>query len=211
MSNILNDPVGHVNSLDEDDSQYRLAALAALLVCGAEEARLRRIDRRSKTRFYLCRPELLPNPRLDTPWQQLYNSQNDRAYITTMGFDVATFQFILDSGFAEQWDSTPILRSDTNSHGAPRTGGRSLDAAGGLGLYLHWICSTMRETSLQEIFALVPATVTRYLAFAQAILLEQLRKLRDAEIKWPEEIGEYERLSALVQVRRDSVLSRASP
>ena len=89
-------------------------------------------------------------------------------------------------------------------------GAQSLDAAGGLGLYLHWLCSTMRETSLQEIFALVPSTVSMYLAFAQQILLNVLRELPDARISWPEQIEEYERLSALVQVSDSSADSASS-
>lgn len=204
-----------VDFLDEstadDEHRSRQAALAALLVLGAEHAHSARLNQRANTRFYLCRPELVPNPRFATPWQYLYESCNDRAYITTMGFDVQTFEWLLDeAGFAERWNSTPILRADTNPDGAPRLGARSLDAAGGLGLYLHWLCSTMRETSLQEIFALVPSTVSRYLAFAQQILLNVLRELLDARISWPEQIEEYERLSALVQVSDSSADSASS-
>jgi len=51
----------------------------------------------NQTRNYLCRPQLQPDPRNNTPWQVLFNSRNDRAFITTMGFDVETFE--LCSGF----------------------------------------------------------------------------------------------------------------
>lgn len=185
---------------DEDDEKLRQAALAVLLVIGAEEARNDRQARRHRTRYYLCQPELMPNPRVDSPWQKLYLSRNDRAYITTMGVDVETFNFLLAEGFADRWYSTPIPRDDTDTAGAPRPGARSLDAAGGLGLYLHWLCSTIRETSLQQIFALVPMTVNRYIAFAQKILLEVLHGIPDGEIAWPTDVDEYERLSRLVQV-----------
>lgn len=190
-----------LDELDLDDEhRSHQATLTALLVFGAENARSNRLDLNTITRFYLCRSELMPNPRVGTPWQCLYESRADRAFITTMGFDVQTFEWLLnEAGFAEQWNSSPILRTDTNPMGTPRVGARSLDAAGGLGLYLHWLCSTMRETSLQQIFALVPATVSRYLAFSQRILLEVLREVRDAEICWPTRVEEYERLSALVQ------------
>lgn len=191
-----------VDFFDDYDDEERLRIVClALIVLGAEEARQNRQARRNRTRHYLCRPELLPNPRVDTPWQKLYESRSDRAYITTMGVDVATFHYLLDEGFTELWDSTPIERDDTDAGGRPRPGARSLDAAGGLGLYLHWLCSTMRETSLQLIFALVPMTVNRYIAFAQKLLLEVLRGIPEGAVAWPAEPEEYERLSQLVQVR----------
>jgi hypothetical protein len=39
-----------------------------------------------------------------------------------MGVDVATFHLILERGFAELWNSTPITREDVRSHGTPRLG-----------------------------------------------------------------------------------------
>ncbi|KAI0726542.1 hypothetical protein C8Q72DRAFT_765923, partial [Fomitopsis betulina] len=86
---------------------------------------------------YLTRTELLPDPCIDTPWQRLWESQNNHTFITTMGVDVATFHYILDNGFARRWNSTAIPRTNTNPRGQPRLGWRSLDAAGALGLYLH--------------------------------------------------------------------------
>ena len=44
--------------------------------------------RHSSQCLYLTRPDLFPDPRNDTPWQALYHSQNDHAFITTMGFNV---------------------------------------------------------------------------------------------------------------------------
>ncbi|KAJ6494517.1 hypothetical protein C8R45DRAFT_927697 [Mycena sanguinolenta] len=43
---------------------------------------------------------LLRDPREGTARQVLYRRQNNRAYITTMSFDVATFHVILEAGFA---------------------------------------------------------------------------------------------------------------
>ena len=79
------------------------------------------------------------------------NVGNDRAFITTMGIDVQTFESLL-LPFANLWDMQTINRSDVNPHGAPQPGRRSLDAAGGLGLILHWMSSTMSAFSLQQIF-----------------------------------------------------------
>src|SRR4051812_37232520 len=94
-------------------------------------------------------------------WQSIYQSREDRAYIHVLGIDVDTFDYLMDLGFRNAWETRPIKRSDTNQAGASRIGARSLDAAGGLGIALHFLCSTMSEVSLQIIFALVPSTVSR--------------------------------------------------
>ncbi|KAJ7732428.1 hypothetical protein B0H16DRAFT_1279072, partial [Mycena metata] len=90
-----------------------------------------------KTCLYLCHPQLLRNPRFDTPWQVLHASASDRAYITTMGFDITTFASIVDAGFGATWAATPIPRNDVLAAGKPHLGARSLDGAGALGLVLH--------------------------------------------------------------------------
>ena len=62
----------------------------------------------------------------------------------------------------------------------------SLDAEGGLSLVLHWLSSTMQQLSLQQIFTLIPSTVSRYLRFTLSILLNVLRQMPDAVITWPQ-------------------------
>ncbi len=57
-------------------------------------------------------PELLPNPHVDTPWQALYASQSDHAFIPIIGLDMETFNVVIQSGFVQLWDTTPIPRSD---------------------------------------------------------------------------------------------------
>ncbi|KAG6828836.1 hypothetical protein H0H93_014699, partial [Arthromyces matolae] len=185
--------------LDEEDHQVYDAALAALTIyCGASEAHRQRAANR--LRLYLTRRDLLPNPRCDTLWQQLYASQNTRAFITTMGFDVDTFNYILESGFTASWNTTPIPRGDAPGSAAPRLSMRSLDAAGALGLALHYLNSTMHAVSLMEIFALIPSTVSRYIHFSLSILLSVLRTVPEAEVRWPE--GEsFEELNDLVVAR----------
>ncbi|KAI0344497.1 hypothetical protein BDW22DRAFT_1391232 [Trametopsis cervina] len=188
------------DELEEEEEDLLLAA--ALVVLGAEDTRQQhRMETRRRTRQYLTRPELLPNPRVNTPWQQLYESRSDRAFITTMGVDVATFEYLLEAGFADEWNFATIPRNDTNPAGNPRPGARSLDAAGGLGLYLHWISSTMPETSLQLIFALIPSTVSRYVTFAQRIILHVLHEIPEGTIQWPSDEQEFSDLAALVQAR----------
>lgn len=190
----------HELVLLEDDFEYMLASvlLSIVFACG-HLSRLLRAEGRRRHRLYLCRPELIPNPRIGSPWQFLYRSQSDRAFITTMGIDTVTFQVILNVGFKNLWDLTPIPRTDTNINGEPRLGARSLDAAGGLGLYLHYLRSSMREVGLQLIFALIPSTVNRYLAFARQILLDTLRRYSASRVTWLDD-NKLDEMKALVQV-----------
>ena len=83
---------------------------------------------------------------------------------------------------------------------SPRLGARLLDAAGGLGLYLHYLRSSMREVGLQLIFALIPSTVHRYLAFARKILLATLRGYPALKITWMED-EKLNEMMRLVQVQ----------
>ncbi|KAG2347204.1 hypothetical protein BDR05DRAFT_958680 [Suillus weaverae] len=151
-----------------DDEESALIVAATVLV-GTELTRQEHIDSRQMRRQYLCRVQLLPNPQTSTPWQALFASQNDRAFITTMGFDVETFTFILTSGFAKHWYHTPIPRDDISQYANPRVERRSLDAGGALGLVLHYLSSIMHQISLQQIFALIPTTVSRYLSMKCSI------------------------------------------
>ncbi len=187
---------------DEDEELDDLALVAATAsVLGAEEARLTRAERRKPSRRYLRRPQLLPNPRYNTPWQVLLASRDDRAFITTMGLDCATFDYILSNGFAERWNNNPIPRPDADAQGLPRLGGRSLDAEGALGLIYHFLTSAMSDTALQQIFALVPATVARYRVFALSILLETLRALPESSIRWWDSREECEGDNSLILER----------
>lgn len=74
-----------------EDEDTAAAALLAIIITSVLAAREARNERRQPHRLYLRRGELLPNPRVGTPWQRLWDNQEDRAFITTMRFDVATF------------------------------------------------------------------------------------------------------------------------
>ncbi|KAJ8509483.1 hypothetical protein ONZ45_g8351 [Pleurotus djamor] len=169
---------------EEEETEASNGGLYALILLGAVQGQQLRIDKRHPRRLYLIRPDLLPNPRVDTPWQKLYAGQRDRAFITTMGVDVATFTYILGF-FASIWDSTPIPRNDVNAFAAPRLNRRSLDAAGALGLVLHFLTSSVVDTTLCQIFALVPSSVSRYIKFGLVIMLKSLRRISEARIQWP--------------------------
>ncbi|KAF9480326.1 hypothetical protein BDN70DRAFT_832907 [Pholiota conissans] len=187
---------------EDANEELRKTQLAtAILVVGAEAGRLLRIERRHENRNYLCRSQLPPNPRHGTAWQALYGSRDDRAFITTMGFDVSTFELIITSGFGLLWLSEPIPRNDTSTAGNTRPGARSLDTWGALGLVLHYLNSTMREISLQQIFGLIPTTTSRYITFGLEILLKTLRKMPDASIHWPGSLEEFSRNSELICYR----------
>ena len=90
-----------LESDSEEDEDLALLSLAVVALW-ADGARLARAERRFPIRRYLCRAQLLPNPRQGTPWQVIYESHDDRAFITTMGIDCATFHAILHAGFTCQ-------------------------------------------------------------------------------------------------------------
>jgi hypothetical protein len=178
------------------------AAVAAAIHAGTSQSREAANEHRHERRQYLTRPELVPCPRTALAWAHLYASQSDRAFITTMGFDVDTFHYILiDGGFENMWNSTPIPRYDTSSTGEPRLGARSLDAAGALGLVLHHYGLAMNNTGLQLIFALIPTTVVRYLAFAKTLLLAVLQRIPEGKIRWWGDVEEFEQDEELIRAR----------
>jgi hypothetical protein len=195
---------------EEDDlhnhHQHLLACLA-LVGYGILESRRIRMHRCRLSQHYLCRPDLLPNPRESTPWQQLYTSGSDKAFITVMGLDIKSFHYILGGGFTSAWAGNAIPRPDMNLGSAPRIHRRSLDAAGALALALHHITTTVPSHSLSLIFALVHATVHRYLNFALSILLSTLKTLTEARITWPKD-REFGSLNELI-VRRHPLLTGA--
>jgi hypothetical protein len=184
-----------------DDEQHMAGTAMAIMLLGAIEAHRLRTERRKPSRLYLCRAQLTRNPRGATAWQILYRSRSDRAYITTMGFDVKTFNRILDAGFAVAWNTMPIPRDDAPGTGATRPGARSLDASGALGLLLHYLNSTMREISLQQIFALIPSTISRYITFGLNILLHMLRQMPEARIQWPQQHKDFSEYNDLIIAR----------
>ncbi|KAF8602993.1 hypothetical protein BDV93DRAFT_580586 [Ceratobasidium sp. AG-I] len=154
---------------------------------------LHRIARRERRSGHLVRGNLQPHPRLESAWQSLYKSDDERAFITTMSVDKVTFNYLLSAGFRRAWNNRTIPRNDVNAAGRTRLGRRSLAAEGALGLLLHHLCSTMNETGLQLIFAIVPSVLSRYINFGLDILLQVLRQIPEATISWPtpEEMQTY--------------------
>jgi hypothetical protein len=119
----------------EEEDKDNLIVIVALAVLGKP------IPIRS-LRTYLTRQDLAGHPRTSSAWTHLQSIGNDRAFVTVMGIDVATFESLLVP-FDLAWSGTTIPRADVNANGAPQLSRQSLDSAGGLALILHWISSTM--------------------------------------------------------------------
>jgi hypothetical protein len=188
-SGVIGTPNPFLHQLEYDVN----SPLAALAVAGELAMRQERAERRRPVRGYLSQPDLL-QPREQTPWQHMLAGRNDRAFITTMGFNVDTFDLLLESGFQTAWDSTAIARTDVDANGVPRITRRSLDAVGGLGLCLHYLHLCMTAMSLQQISGLIPSTVSHYLNFGLDLLDATLAAMPLARVTWPNEetMKEYE-------------------
>jgi hypothetical protein len=153
MPNPLLNNFNIINSDTDDEDKDFMQAL--YLIAPDVLAQIRH-NQHAQTQLYLTCPELLIHPQGRTPWQVLYHRNNDHAFITIMGLNVQTFYLLLESRFQESWESQPILQVDANSHCQSWLQAQSLDVVGSLGLILHYLTSTIPETALQQIFALIP-------------------------------------------------------
>ncbi|KIP01584.1 hypothetical protein PHLGIDRAFT_345424 [Phlebiopsis gigantea 11061_1 CR5-6] len=82
------------DAAEEDIDFTTVTAIAAIaaIITGSNAIQEAHTEYRRHHRFYLRRPQLLPNPRTNTPWQILHGSRVDQAYIVTMGLDVYAFE-----------------------------------------------------------------------------------------------------------------------
>ena len=193
-----------INNSEDEDEELVALAYAGTVLGGSILTRYQEQARKAARKHFLRRRDLLPNPHTNTPWQVLLNGRQDSAYITTMGFDVNTFDYLL-AVFKPEWDSWTIPRGDVSRAGAPRLGARSLDAAGALGLVLHYYSSAMAEKTLSLIFALTPSTLNRYLERAESILDSVLTSLPEAQISLPRTQRDYQDLNGLIVARHPSL------
>jgi hypothetical protein len=115
-----------------------------------------------------------------------------------MGIDVATFESILVP-FNLAWSSSTIPRADVNPVGEPQPHRRSLDAAGGLALILHWLNSTMAAYTLHQLFSITAAVCSRDLLHARECLLAILKDLRITRITWPSSESKCQRFSNMIE------------
>lgn len=114
----------------------------------------------------------------------------DKCFLTAEATAHIGFQrgdlWAVQSVFGEHWYTRPISCNDSSSHGEPRPGVRSLDTWV-LRLVQHYLNSAMPEITLQQIFAIIPATTTRYITFGLRIILETLSKIQNVATLWPHE------------------------
>ncbi|KAG8724940.1 hypothetical protein FRC09_011831 [Ceratobasidium sp. 395] len=188
------------NRARQQRRQRRLAALLSL----ARLAQLQKLLRRQSHYRLLLRRHLHPSPRRGTAWTHICRSFDDQAYLPTLGLDVATFEYILQSGFEQLWNRNVIFRSDVDENGLPRLEQRSLLADGALGLVLYWLTSSSTEAELSLIFALVPSVLSRYIYFGLQILVHVLRRLPESQITWPSE-DEMAHSSELIRRRHPAI------
>jgi len=63
---------------EDDEIQRRhITITGTLIFVGAEQLHYERSERQQARRTYLVRNDLLPNPRLSTPWQALYSGHQE--------------------------------------------------------------------------------------------------------------------------------------
>ena len=104
---------------DEEEMVQDSQAIAlAVIHVGAEEACQLCVNQARFTYAVTSYFQIWHMFTVGTPWQVLY-----QVFITMMGFDVETFDFILDAGFACKWQWTTIPRSDTSSGSGAQPGG----------------------------------------------------------------------------------------
>ena len=87
---------GEEGDLEQELEQSAALAAVALMIIGVEESPRLRAEHRQPSRLSVCWPQLLPNSCKDTPGQVLYQSHSDCAFITTMGFDVDAFTYVVE-------------------------------------------------------------------------------------------------------------------
>jgi hypothetical protein len=80
-----------------------------------------------------------------------------------MGINVAILNYILKAGLAYRWNTMPIVWPEITAESEPQISACSLDAAGALGLVLQYLLSAIHYTSLEQIFAILPSTVSHYI------------------------------------------------
>lgn len=105
--------------IKDDDDKAMWAVAIAIIYTGAKESHPVCIQNHFPSQLYLCHPQLLPNPHINTQ-QVHFHCRNDCAYITTMGFDVETFELIPSAGCAQKSYKTPIPIEDVNTTGMSR-------------------------------------------------------------------------------------------
>ncbi|KAG2755630.1 hypothetical protein P692DRAFT_20869012 [Suillus brevipes Sb2] len=200
----IEDLANYALAASDDDEILELQAIVAgLLFLSAEEVRLSKIRTHNPSRLYLCRPQLLPNPRVMTPWTQLYESYDNRSYITTMMCQhFIKFSLIVvlqTSGIRHQ--SLVVMYPGRDSP--------ALELVLSM-LLVHWVspCIFSAQPCGKSHYSrsrLIPTTVNRYLDFALNILHKTLRGMPEAAIHFPD-LNEIIDDNLLIRARHSKLL-----
>ena len=136
--------------------------------------------------------------RFSPPWVKMMNTGEDRDFVHIMGLDRPAF-FTLLAPFSTAYGKYSMdgqeIESKFCSHG-----NRALNAAGTLGLVLHWLSSKAEEKYLCMIFAVTESTFNLYKHFGCMILLMVVSTRKDCRVIWPKH-GDQEKLAQLTQER----------
>jgi hypothetical protein len=145
----------HLSSLSMSDPVLSVAVTTTLaaavgFLLTAQAAK----ERRRRRRHYLTRLSL-PVVYVSA-WRAVLTSIDDRGLLNTTGFDRPAFRHLL-SLFSPVWDQT-------------RRRERDVGPADVLGLVLQYLNSTARCKTLCQVFAIPPASLSRYLRMGLAML-----------------------------------------
>lgn len=131
--------------------------------------------KRIKTRRYLLRSQL-PIP-TEAPWMWLKRNRNDRGFLSTMGLDIAAFDWLLTHFHRDYCDFY-----DRNSTKGRKT---LLTTEDVLALILHYLSSQAEQNIIGRLFGLTAASTSRYLWNGMNVLFHTLKHLKEAEIRFP--------------------------
>lgn len=155
------------------------------------------LARRRRTRYYaMCMEECrnrrntlpvtsLLHPSV-SPAQKVIDSRSDQAYLTAFGVDVNTFALLLDL-FSPLWNTNSPHSDGNIIHriNSQRGRHRSVTAEQGLALFLAWTQTNGKLMTLQMIFRLGHASLSKYLRFSRRILFHVLEDHPHAKICFP--------------------------
>jgi len=119
-------------------------------------------------------------------WAILWQNGSDNDFLVTCGIDRATFNELHDI----------IFDDESNSRGRPH----KLDTHAQLGMYLHFLNSTMRQKTLAQLFGVTNPTVSRILRRLIVLVPRKLRRNAKCRVEWPS-TDKMAQLSRLVSRR----------
>ena len=134
------------------------------------------------------------SPPSEAEWRTLKYNRTDRGFLTTMGVDLSTFDFLL-----VLFDREKPMRKRL-------VGGRPnlLDSESHLAFVLHFLSSRAEQNVIGRLFGLTPASSSNYIWRGIRILLKALRKEHQARIQYPNS-EEIHQLSMMLTVHEPCV------